>query len=154
MIPADHITFDGDKAWTLLVELAQYCRAGEFPQLLDRPCEWCQRHLSSGIWPNCPECNRSGRHTFEIEVECPTCDEHCVAYDRTYRVAIVPGMVLPILLARSELPDSTCIVDWKNRYCGNPRFAVSPLDTHGYCITLPPAARPGMWAVQLKGEVI
>ena len=156
MISADHITFDGDTAWTVVLsEMAFIDYTGA-----DRSCDTCD---GMGWRPDRYNANSSlrchcidGRHTFEIEVEgCGhdgTGNHICRGARRTYRVSIVPGMVLPIVLARSELPDSTCIVDWENYYCGNPRFAVSPLDTDGYYITLPPAAAPGMFAVQLNVE--
>ena len=150
VILADHITLDGDTAWTLLVELAQYCRAGEFPQLLDRPCDLCSgqtRYESDGYV--CPARCIDGRHTFNIEVECPHLPE-----DHTFHVSVVPGMVLPIV-------DNDAL-EWYGRhdhhigmgadehaeYSGRSERGGEPQFVRN--ITLPTAAGPDMWAVKLR----
>ena len=70
MIAADHIAFDGDTAWLVMEHLEAWLG------LKDRPCVTC---TGTGLVPfglpsngpeRCPDCI-DGRHTFEIEVECP-----------------------------------------------------------------------------------
>jgi len=75
----------------------------------------------------CPDCE-SGRHTFTVEVETPVGEVYVQAKHRTrtLTVSVVPGMVLPI---------------YGNEFGG---WQISAADAH-----LPPAAKPGMWAVKL-----
>jgi hypothetical protein len=70
----------------------------------------------------------------------------CDGCTRTYRVSVVPGMVLPITHNDSApLLDGARFVEmWDDRN------AVAWIDgKNDGVITLPPAAAPGMWAVQL-----
>lgn len=159
-ISAEQITFTGDTAWLVLPEvwtgpddmLARY-------RLLDRPCEWCNGEGSNetverDIW-YCPDCI-DGRHTFEIEVECDVCagkaewcgfgrigNPLCSNGTATYRVSIVPGMMLEIVA------DDSCprrpVVSMQH---GNPYLLDGKMITR--VGELPPVAKPGMWAVQLN----
>jgi hypothetical protein len=147
---------------------------------LDKECEYCGG-TSGPDWnvPVCPVCNGNGRHTFDVTVPCPDClpDQpgwvlsggnekklpdgrwvwFCSCRDRerpfdepfgtvTKRVSIVPGTVLPI---RADL-----LADWLDMFVsmedGNPLLVrgddVEP-------ISLPPAAKPGMYAARLQKEV-
>jgi hypothetical protein len=105
----------------------------------------------------CPNCDGTGRHTFTVEVgeheRPPTLameragEALCDGCTRTYRVSVVPGMVLPIMdyeqwrLAGASLPAITKVML---------RYMLRR--ANGTCdwITLPPAAAPGMWAVKLE----
>jgi hypothetical protein len=118
---------------------------------LDRPCDTCD---GTGVIDefdgddvfDCDECDGTGRHTFDIEVEN---DTYLIDPSFTYRVSVVPGMVLPIY----SLMDNTDM---------RPAIFLSPRthdgDTGATIIggskqtptTLPPAAKPGMWAVQVE----
>ena len=160
MIPADHITFDGDMAWWVLDE--DYEFDSVHARSLDRPCEWCQRHLSSGAWPNCPDCNGTGRHTFQIEVECDVCADRaewcgfdgignplCSNGTVALRVSIVPGMVLPIVSAEQYRNDMSLRGPFVIAYSDGTTSVYH--NTSDIRVTpLPPAAKPGDWAVQLN----
>lgn len=150
MIPADHITFNDDgTAWLVFNVIAPLYDPWS---PLDRPCDTCGGegiliHSVENNWMKCPAQCINGRHTFDIEVALPTHDDPncrcwaCHDRSRTYRVSIVPGMVLPI----------------KNTYEGRGAIYMMRNDTPFIAtqaavddVTLPPAAAPGMWAVQLK----
>lgn len=147
MIPADHITIDGDTAWVLLP--FNNVNEGIARAFLDRPCDTCGgrawRDLATQIGRvPCPACDGSGRHTFEIEAQVP------YVLDGKTSLAAVPLRVHVI----EVLP----IV--RNGICGTQRHVVdrgtSGTDWH-VCsslnawepITLPPTTKPRMWAVKL-----
>lgn len=128
MIPFDHWHDNGDgTAWLVKSGFDSDFPASRLSEL-DRPCDTCSQYSGPNDVINRKDCI-DGRHTFEVEVE-----HHDAAYmtyqtsepsTRTYRVSIVPGMVLPIL----------------------------SLDPHRWPgVALPPAARPGMWAVKVRVE--
>jgi hypothetical protein len=153
VIPASHISFNNDgTAWYVFSESAKW-----WADIKDRPCDTCLgtklRVVSSpdgsevyhGPGP-CPDCNGTGRHTFTIEVAWQT---EVDAYEsQSYRVSVIPGMVLPIVDG-DQCPE-------------NPHVAMNPDGTSWHCngtpydgdrqamVTLPPAAKAGMWAVKLK----
>ncbi len=180
MIAATAITFDGNRAWWVpqLVHAGDgvFAVTGgpdngltDLPSL-DRPCDTCDgtgandpdEELDDVEIPvlldpdttdlfDCEDCDGTGQHTFHIEPECPVCDtsngDRCYN-PHTYRVSVVPGMVLPIHdHCPDEKPaDHICCPttvwtqhrsfdhdDWTERQ-----------------ITLPPDAKPGMFAVQLE----
>jgi len=109
-----------------------------------------------------------GRHTFTVEVEtgdfqCPscrasfslplgmTCDNHSPERIITaLRVSVVPGMVLPIVsdvdpafVQREEYP--LIVIDIMDRATLHLGPDIADIED----ITLPPAAKPGMYAVLL-----
>lgn len=147
MIPFDHITFDGDTAWWVPSDLF-----GPTPGIdikrLDRPCDTCDgcKHLcTDGVNAiPCPDCI-DGRHTFEIKVGPMYCEHG--RFTKRHRVSIVPGMVLPIYGPHMQRGEVVKFIStrkggpWLNDRGQPPRP-----------VTLPPAAKPGMWAVQLKVE--
>jgi hypothetical protein len=111
----------------------------------------------------CPDCI-DGRHTFDIEVgsheAMPLHPDwlnpeaaRCGGCARTYRVSIVPGMVLPIVeMAHCEDDAHICHnVPWS--HTGWLHHAALTTDRHietEWPVTLPSAAAPGMWAVKLR----
>lgn len=160
MIPADHVIFDGDTAWWVL----PWTQASAPPIAnLDRPCD--EYACNDGSWLDgdgdivcdCEECHGSGRHTFDIEVRADyyiAPMHHHVLAD-VHRVSIVPGMVLPIV--DGNIAEE---LDRNDRHImsngdGTFRFYEAGWWDHpniddDYLVTLPPAAKPGMWAVKLK----
>ena len=150
MIAADHIAFDGDTAWLVMEHLEAWLG------LKDRPCVTC---TGTGLVPfglpsngpeRCPDCI-DGRHTFEIEVATSESKGFGEFID-TYRVSIVPGMVLPIV---DTLPESGYQVEGQRAVFNDPAWPGESFirnirgDIDGIA-ALPPAAKPGMWAVQLN----
>lgn len=142
MIPADHITIDGDTAWLVVASIT--APFGEpLPAALDRPCDTCG---GTGLVPPkpephpqvpgfCPDCDGTGRHTFTIG---------------TRRVHVVPGMVVPIMAASDKREDNLterCIIMWDD-YA---ELFDPDLNADRWTrIALPIAAQPGMYAVQLE----
>ena len=100
MTAADHIKFsdDGTEAWL-------EDDRGFDAHALARTCDTCEgtglidRHISGD---ECPDCHGSGRHCFDITVECSGDDcqvmlpvENASEWVHTLTVSVVPGMVLP-----------------------------------------------------------
>lgn len=161
-IRADCIAFEGNTAWIVLADGVAAARWREF----DRPCNTCDgRTRYEGDGFVCPDCI-DGRRAFEIEVEVwfDALDNAWVGGQRrvdfdhvgaessrrtavTYRVSIVAGMVLPIVEDADDEPDMIALVTL------SPNGAAEYWDANeveqGIPITLPLAARPGMWAVKL-----
>ena len=141
MIPADHITIDGDRAWLVVSSPVDAQVA------VDRPCDICGgEHL--GLPGDDPRsmsslcvCHGTGRHCFTIEV-----DVYGTGYGlRALTVHVVPGMVLPILDAdqyEEGLPPAVWLAN-------NLDTGIAWHDGGSYD-TLPPAAAPGMFAVMLQ----
>jgi hypothetical protein len=142
MIPHDSITpFDSDgKAW-LIGHTSEW-------SLLDCPCDSCSDHWGEDDdeWdPSCcPDCEGTGRHTFKI-----TAPDFRGGHDLL--VSVVPGMVLPIY---GQDPG-----DWPDMLTADRPCVIIKSDGTAVlwdgagdfvAITLPPAAAPGMWAVQLQ----
>jgi len=116
----------------------------------DSTCRWKHRWYNDAS--HCPTDCIDGRHTFTIEVNY-ICDHRTIERDtqwqdherrcipHTYRVSIVPDTLLPIM------------DDQPGRHYSQPFIW---LDAHGACrsngdpIALPPTAKPGQFAVQLK----
>ena len=155
MIPADHITFDGDMAWWVLGPWTQ----DDSPPIrqLDRLCDTCNGagQVPFGLPSNgperCPDCI-NGRHTFKIEVQWPVCEPECsvIHPGKTYQVSIAPGMVLPIVERHPFGPMTHA--DGYVLYLpdGTGQLWQTPARNDGAIIALPPAAKPGMWAVKLR----
>lgn len=151
MIPADHIAFDGNRAWLVVSSPVDASVA------LDRPCDTCIGGHNDWCINNCI----NGRHTFEIKVACATCHgvgttpnpasasgrQVCHPHTRptTYRVSIVAGMVLPIVDEdEADTAPTSHVAMWAD---GTNTYHDGEL---WYYITLPSAAKPGMWAVKLN----
>ena len=156
MIPADHITIDGDTAWLVFGDddNERMFLPAEWATDLDRPCDTCDGHPPEwDHYGKCPDCI-DGRHTFEIDVQ--TCDVYdCAACigdgpgshhrQRTHRVSIVPGMVLPIYGEGDNHDGDLPHVCHSDGYL----FPMPNGDdtVQGFPM---PAAKPDMAAVQLK----
>lgn len=116
----------------------------------------------------CPDCI-DGRHTFEIEVEGCVCDSEHGYVDscpgnQWHRVSIVPGMVLPIYGVPMPLGTGRA-TDWGDademmlfvESTPQPFIGIMQVSGTAYLvdvgqaerITLPPAAKPGVFAVKL-----
>ena len=145
-IPASSIHFNDDgTAWLVVHGPADY---HDHNGPLDRPCDTCggQGFLyRDGYSIHCLDCV-DGRHKFTEEVEVPqTLPKHWPAH---LCVSVVPGMVLPIT---AEVTDSASVQI-------APDGTAFQLDAYtegapwsgGRRVTLPPDAKPGMWAVLLK----
>jgi hypothetical protein len=177
MIPADSITFNDDGTAWLVEEALPDSPSGWPATRNDYPCDTCGGGLEEAFqwrdWQtvsmiqDCPDCDGTGRHTFTVEVgghsrtpslsmelsgEAP-CDG-CV---RTYRVSVVPGMVLRIIsmsaACADDAPPLPFIISPVRRGEATV-IAGYPDADHETVITLPPAAQPGMWAVKLRVEKI
>jgi hypothetical protein len=153
--PTDHISFNDDgTAWWALGSWT----LDDSPPVkhLDRPCGSCggSGYVSDEmvIDAPCPDCDSTGRHTFTVEVEqlCDTLANALRCDLITFRVSVVPGMVLPIV-------DNSN--DWEHGHIDHidmmDETAILRTNTEGFCqdgeiITLPPAAKPGTCAVQLQ----
>lgn len=156
MIPADHIAFNDDGTTWLVFgddDNERMFLPAEWADDLDRPCDTCGGNWQDYLEPldrdgnvvsPCPDCHGTGRHTFDIEVadERRPWPEH----HKTYRVSIVPGMVLPIVDRRMQptTPTGPVIL------LGFNGPSIWTESTGHQPINLPPAAAPGMWAVLLK----
>jgi hypothetical protein len=142
MIPADHITIEGEFAWLVY-------QPGVDPMFrwkqANRPCDWCTGdgyllgepdHYERGTaaYVDCDDCHGTGRHVFEIEVEWPVCEPECpvIHPGRTLSVSVVE-VLGPIDLVSPGV--------WTVRANVHVGTKVSPL---------PSAAAPGMTAVKLK----
>ncbi len=176
MIQASAIVFDGNRAWW--VPQLVYAGDGVFAVTggpdngltdlpsLDRPCDTCLgTKLRVAASPDgsevyhgpgtCSDCGGTGRHTFDIEVErsCDTLANALRCDPVTYRVSVVPGMVLPI---HDECPDekpADHICHAWSGINGEQWFQHRSFDHDDWTerpITLPPDAKPGMFAVQLE----
>jgi hypothetical protein len=154
MIPADQWLDNGDgTAWVATRATAE---GAPYPipfDLFDRPCDLCDPHAWIGGKPDlpCGDCDGTGRHTFPIEVEHdgPT-GAHIASSDgsfrRVYRVSVKPGMVLPIVEHEQWRLDPMFPVVTKVMLRYMLRRANGTCDW----ITLPSAAKPGMWCVKLQ----
>jgi hypothetical protein len=124
---------------------------------------WCVFDAAMNPDHACPDCIE-GRHTFEIEVATgctPTCPHHACR-PRSYRVSVVPGMVLPIVLGmcpnKTNDPHRPAHIHMNADESPMPVFGMcvenadqvwdSPWKSRNL-IDLPPNAAPGMWAVRL-----
>lgn len=169
-IPADCIAFEGDTAWIVFEDHGErgkrWWDSRRYATNFDRPCDtcggpgvdWYDRMLCEG----CDDCP-NGRHVFDIEVDRWALGNRHGPKAITMRVSIVPGMVLPIV--RGVCPDPTNA----SRRRAHVHLA-EPCDDEPYnsgicrencdliwdspwqaknAVILPPAARPGMWAVKL-----
>lgn len=158
MIAADHFLLDGDHAWLVITQTQMEMESWHYH---DSPCFNCEGQHDGTRDTYCPDCI-DGRHTFDIEVEHPGPEgAHIASTDGTYRrvlrVHVVPGMVLrltafPMLIGShiSQFGD-----EWTYWPCTDDEPMI--VDTPGglqftdnfHFVTLPPAAKPGMWAVKL-----
>ena len=160
----DHFLDNGDgTAWMLLRRCPDQ-RAGSaahthcqlFGVWAERPCRTCEgvgEVWSGHFGPEtvaCYDCDGTGRRTFPVEVSFGPMTRGA----RIYRAHVVPGMVLPIDGDPDRNDAYICHFpedeDQFVRY--PPGWWGSELDDE--IVTLPNAAKPGMWAVllQLHGE--
>ena len=175
-IPADHWHANNDgTAWLI----AQRCRDDRAPQeahwgvghpcvygcrALDRPCGTCDGRGIAAVtsrgedgYDVCPDCI-DGRHTFTVEVACdfcngntpppnvvaPPCWKCAGRKSGAHRVSIAPGMVLPV---QADPSPGSAKIGFDGVSFWHYNTTTEPW-THER-VTLPPAARPGMWAVKL-----
>jgi hypothetical protein len=144
---------------------------------LDRECDTCHgagkvpgmNHSPGDLLFACPDCSGTGRHTFTVEVEneewhCETCNDSGISHtgdtasdcgycptDHTYRVSVVPGMVLPIVTMTQACSDDQPLPFIIAPAIGyNAVIAGYPDAEHETVVTLPSAAAPGLWAVKLR----
>ena len=169
MIPATHVHDDGDgTAWVVFGDddNERDFFPAEWVTDLDRPCDLCDGTGANqpdedyddiniawavdddtGPLYDCTACI-DGRHTFDIEVPrhvAPMRDGIHIGTTVTYRVSIIPGMILPI---GDRDDESTTALIFINEV-GN-AYLYDPHQPINVPVTLPPAARPGMWAVKLR----
>jgi hypothetical protein len=181
MIPATSFgpIVDG-KAWVICPNEIEHDSDPDWLRLAfwhgsDRPCgtcggkPWWEKHWWSTphkdwlrtlpderfdlVASTCPDCDGTGRHTFDIEVAWQT---EVDAYEsERLRVSVVPGMVLPIVdcvgafaeVWENFTPNPAVLWRRGNVYNVGPKLLVGNTLTR---IALPPAAAPGMWAVQVQ----
>ena len=189
MISADHFRDNGDgTAWWVLTENDCFIE-WDIPRWFNRPCNLCDGgafEIDSGFNDGvCPDCNGTGSHTFDVEVECW---HDCKRFggsvpgwargsgwdwvpcwcDGTFkialRVSIIPGMILPIIRGACPAPTNS---PHRPAHVHLAEPSDDNQDQSGICkedcdlvwdnpwksqnlVTLPPAARPGMWAVKVR----
>jgi hypothetical protein len=169
MIPHDRIHFNDDGTAWLVEEALPDSPSGWPATRNDYPCDTCVSWGGRGMsFKNCRDCDGTGRHTFEIEVACEACgDRHDIPIGNssggaTYRVSVVPGMVLPIHDHDNLLDGDTALDhDWQPHITVSADQALLCVRDARYtddwderAITLPPAAKPNMRAVKLRVEKI
>jgi len=148
MIPASHFLDNGDGTLWLVFDPM---RLGPWPDF-DRPCDRCAQDFTNMVTRETHDCI-NGRHTFTVEVGTYTPngipdDPSIAIYCERRRVSVVPGMVLPIV-ENAEWDGTTSPIICRSTF-DRDYFLRLPLPSHNEHITLPPAAKPGMWAVQLQ----
>lgn len=146
MIPADHITFNDDGTAWLVVYRPPDSAPAQWEQD-DKPCDACggggRDYGSPGPGAMRTDCT-DGRHTFDIEVA--IWDPPQPGASVTHRVSFVPGVVLEIMEPNHGSMTCIEIADPENGY---PHELF--IDGRYVCdLTLPPAAKPSMWAVKLR----
>jgi len=137
---------------------------------LDQACDACrgdgiekwQTSVDEFDSDRCTGCDGTGRSTFDLEVRCdfchgntapskvvaPPCWKCSGRKSHTHQVSVVPGMVLPIVADADDLPDCPPLIEIDDR--GTRFFDEGVVETNdAEPITLPPDAKPGMWAVLL-----
>lgn len=159
MIPADQFLLTGfGFAWWVKSKPTFDGADGELLTQLDRPCDTCK---GSGWLPDRYNANSSlrchcldGRHKFDIEVQ-----SHPALMEwpggRTYRVSIVPGLVMPIITmveACSDDPNPPRFVLIDPVVPGRAVAVGVPDAEHETVIQVPPAAGGAKWAVKLLVE--
>jgi len=172
MIPATDVTpvVDGTM-WLRLDDTARFNQAEEWWMQADRPCDTCggagrrQVDRYGNAWGDklaeamstvivgdiaCPDCDGTGRHTFTMDVAYITRADLC-PHDRcgSLRVHVIPDMVLPIYADVGPVPTETHI----RITGGGIAWLAEPIQGGGWRhteITLPSAAKPGDWLVQLE----
>ena len=158
MIATTDICIDGDAAWVTFwpnendEQLATW-------RVAHRQCD----HCINGEYPiwdrnddeiECPDCDGSGRHTFDIEVECSceASDEWCQhGWTDGLRVSVVE--VLPVVEWDGQPEGIACLDTLGNVWYpdidreGEP---VHYLEDHA---VLPESAAPGKYVVRLRVKV-
>jgi len=174
MTVADHIHFNDDgTAWWVID--GPGLRSSDIDSVrylsdYDEPCDTCGGEGvvddldNDGAVVTCEWCDGTGRHTFTVEVSCMGDTERCryvmTEHEHTIRVSVVPGMVLPIHDRDNLLDGDTALDhDWQPHITVSADQALLCVRDARYtddwderAITLPPAAKPGMWAVKLEAH--
>lgn len=184
MTPADHWHDNGDgTAWLVFDDHAvrgdRWWDSRRYMSDLGRPCDTCggfcrlRENAADSYGRPCPDCDGTGRHTFDVEVECSCAchrlhskypglsrdalgqckrDGSCVGGTLTYRASIVPGMVLPLVAIDQHNTIGHYIVQTQpSGRCWELDNTDFPVKQHGDSdITLPAAAAPGIYAVKLR----
>jgi hypothetical protein len=164
MIPADSITFNDDgTAWWVVRKCPEPrgqqsmhtdCNVGA--TILDQPCDTCGGEGvvddldNDGAVVTCEWCDGTGRHTFEIEVECQW---NTRAMNDAFPE--FPKMDSPRILRVHVLDALPIYGGYKTRPVGHIWINSDGDAWHhdvneSKIVTLPPAAKPGMWAVKLE----
>jgi hypothetical protein len=154
VIAADHWHDNGDgTAWMVAAEphaaalsAALVCeKCGGDGVALEGGDDHDCRDCVDGCFVECCDCDGTGRHTFAVEVSFGPMTRGA----RIHRVHVAPGVVLPIvnygehsIVGRYV---ATNVESPAFYFVQNEEFPVS-----SERITLPPAAKPGMWAVLLQ----
>lgn len=161
MIPADRFSMDSNTAWWSMPDLMGILTDFGKPPL-ERPCDVCGDLLVHGGY-RMACCGATGRHTFDIEVECTgslepnghgglSCNGGCGQAPPygvlTYRAAIIPGHVLRVAAdVGPVLPGRHVRVTG-----GGIAWLAEPIDGGGWKhteIVLPPATEVDDWAIGL-----
>jgi len=145
MIPATSFLLDGDTALWVVPD------ADHLPQHWERSCDTCDgdgtvlelRPLANTNYRPCPDCDGTGRHTFDID--CDT--DEGPRFD--FRVHVLD--VLPII----DVPDTGYPHPKPEQFAytskaGSLRVVDCSAQTDTYISKPPPDAAPGKWLVRLK----
>jgi hypothetical protein len=162
VIPESSIHFNEDgTAWLVLYDDAKI-GGWAWWKALDRPCDTCNGfgtiHDTGDSVANaypCPNCI-NGRDTFTLEVgdwnqADHTVESYCELVT-TLRVSIREGMVLSIYGNDHEHYDTSWIEIWPDGSTLLFVWSEGRAEHFSEHITLPPDARPGMWAVLLDAH--
>ena len=143
MIPASSIIVDGDTAFWV-VESDQITSF----RIVDRPCD--NQFTHDDTW-DCPDCDGTGRHTFDIEYE--DVDE----LGRAWKVPVHVIDVLPIISPGDQHEGDHITLTVIGSELAATNLWRADIDREGEpChrleghVTLPAGAAPGMWLVRLK----
>ena len=148
MIPADSFMLDGDTA-LVVVECPPDSAPAVWEQA-DKPCDICGGSgYPNNELPICPDCDGTGHHAFDIEVECDKWIKGYHCWSEVFRVHVID--VLPII----DVPDTGYPHPKPEQFAytskaGSLRVVDCSAQTDTYISKPPPDAAPGKWLVRLK----
>lgn len=140
---------DGDRAWLVTTDPERMVE-------VDRPCATCgDLMVHGGFMMAC--CGATGQQRFELEVQGPSWENHRTRTTRLafYEASVIRGRILPIThpAQRSTPEHVSLLVDSDGEHAFRWKFDGVGADAvllESEPVLLPPAAKPGMIAVELR----